>query len=119
LYFLIRLNRASVGRLCFSRFRDVQKDGNAAKAGAQAGGFLESCDCKKPLTIEGLRNVIKIAEEEDRKHIPVLIFRGTERMEKKLDPGRMGLLLEVQQEETLPPKHRALRNVQTQKAIFS
>jgi len=74
----------------------VEEESNASKASILPGDYLESYDGKRPNSIDDLRNAIKAAEEEGRAHIKVMIYRGSERMEKEIGPGRMGVLLEEQ-----------------------
>jgi len=75
---------------------EVVEESNAAEGGIQAGDYLESYDGRRPDSVEDLRGTIRAAEEAGKKQVKVVIFRGTERMEKELSPGRMGVLLEEQ-----------------------
>jgi S1-C subfamily serine protease len=71
----------------------VEEDSNASRVGIQTGDYLEIYDGKRPETIDALRNAIKAAEAVGKNRVLVVIYRGTERMEKFLGPGRMGVNL--------------------------
>jgi len=75
---------------------DVEKNSNAFRAGLQEEDYLESYDDIRPESIEGLRAAIRAAEQAGKERIPVVILRGTERLEMTVAPGRLGVnLLEI------------------------
>ncbi|MHC4937463.1 MAG: peptide-N-glycosidase F-related protein [Planctomycetota bacterium] len=67
-------------------------EGNAKKAGVKRGDYLAYYDGKPIHTVDDLRAAIGAAAKDDRK-IPVVVFRGTKRLELELDPGKMGVNL--------------------------
>lgn len=80
----------------FLKVLSVEENSNASEAGIQAGDYLESYNGKRPNSLEDLRDAIKAIEKEGKKKVDAEIFRGAERIAIKLDPGRMGVLLEEQ-----------------------
>ncbi len=70
---------------------NVQADSNAAKAGMKRGDYLATYDDKQIDSVDDLRAAIKGAA--DKEEVSVVIFRGTERIELTLKPGRMGINL--------------------------
>ncbi len=72
---------------------DVEKDSNASKSGIQEGDYIESYDGKSPDSIDALRAAIKDSETSGKERIIIKIYRDTERLVKKLAPGRMGVTL--------------------------
>lgn len=74
----------------------VVEDSNAVKAGIQTGDYLASYDGKQFKTISELRQAIQQAEDAGRESITVVVYRGREKIEKKIAPGQMGVLLEEQ-----------------------
>lgn len=73
------------------RILDVSAGGLAAGAGLQAGDWLASYDGVTIDTVEALRGAIAAAQGKER--VPVVVFRGMERVEVTLPPGRMGISL--------------------------
>jgi len=74
----------------------VEDNSNAAEAEIEEGDYLESYDDRKPQSIEELREAIRIAKEEGRDKLEVVIHRGSKRLKKIIGAGRMGVLLEEQ-----------------------
>lgn len=75
------------------RILDVVADGNAAKAGLRAGDWLATYDGAPVDSSEALRSAIRAAEAEGKKSLKVTVFRGSERREFEVPPGRMGVSL--------------------------
>ncbi|MFM8980317.1 MAG: PDZ domain-containing protein [Planctomycetia bacterium] len=73
------------------RILDVSADGLAAAAGLKAGDWLASYDGVTIDTVEELRAAIAAAQGKER--VAVVVFRGLERVEATLPPGRMGISL--------------------------
>ena len=71
----------------------VEKGSNADQAGLEENDYLASYDGKRPGTIDELRAAIREAAAAGKKRITVAVYRGSERLEKTLDPGRMGVRL--------------------------
>jgi len=71
----------------------VENGSAAAKAGIQVNDYLESYDGKRPDSIDDLRAAIRAAKAAGKKRVLAVIYRGRERIEKKLVPGRMGVNL--------------------------
>jgi hypothetical protein len=78
------------------RVMDVVEGGNAAKAGVQAGDWLESYEGRRLESVDELRAAVKAAEDAGRKSVRAVFFRGSERIEKELPPGRLGVALGAQ-----------------------
>ncbi|MEJ2700364.1 MAG: peptide-N-glycosidase F-related protein, partial [Desulfuromonadales bacterium] len=90
------LYRSPVGLMPapFLRVLGVEVASNAARAGIREGDYLIRYAGERPATIEALRAAIRKAAAAGRKRVTVGISRGDQRLEVKLDPGRMGVLLE-------------------------
>ncbi|HKI51807.1 MAG TPA: peptide-N-glycosidase F-related protein, partial [Geothermobacteraceae bacterium] len=71
----------------------VEADSNAAKSGLLAGDYLAYYDHSRPLSIDGLRAAIQAAQAAGKEQIRLVIYRDSERLEKTLEPGRMGVKL--------------------------
>ncbi len=71
----------------------VQGGSNAAKAGIQRGDYLASYDGLPVASAEELRAAIQRASSEGRQKIMVVIYRGPQRLELEIGPGRMGVNL--------------------------
>lgn len=78
------------------RVLSVEEGSNAEQADIREGDYLESYNGKRPDSINDLLAAIRDAKAADQKSIKVVIYRGTERLEKELNPGRMGILFEEQ-----------------------
>ncbi|MDJ0523479.1 MAG: peptide-N-glycosidase F-related protein [Planctomycetota bacterium] len=70
---------------------NVAKDSNAAKNGMKTGDYLASYDGKLLNSVDDLRAAIQGAAGKEK--IAVVIYRGAERVELELAPGRMGVNL--------------------------
>lgn len=72
---------------------DVVADSNAANSGILAGDYLESYDQIRPQSIDRLRAAIRDAQAAGKEQIQIVIYRDSERLEKTLEPGQMGVKL--------------------------
>ncbi|MBI5447054.1 MAG: hypothetical protein HY900_38285 [Deltaproteobacteria bacterium] len=70
---------------------EVQAESNAARAGLEPGDYLESYDGKRPGSIEDLLAAIDEAAADGKESVRVVIHRGSERLEKEVGSGRMGV----------------------------
>lgn len=75
------------------RVIDVVADGNAAKAGVRPGDYLSTYDGRPVATTDDLRAAVKAAQTPDREDVPVVLYRGAERLEVRLRPGLLGVHL--------------------------
>jgi len=75
------------------RVTGVADGSNAAKAGIRAGDYLASYDGKELRSLDDLRAAIQAASQAGRAKITVAVYRGPERLELELAPGRMGVNL--------------------------
>ena len=74
----------------------LEEGSNAWQGGVRKGDYLESYDGKRPTSIAELREAIRAAAAEGKTQIPIIISRGTDRLEMTLVPGPMGVtLLEI------------------------
>lgn len=73
------------------RLLDVVKDGVAATAGLRAGDWLATYDGAPIDTVDALRAAIAGAQGKER--VAVAVFRGGERLEVQVPPGRLGVSL--------------------------
>lgn len=69
----------------------VDKDTNAERAGMKAGDYLAEYDGRRIDSIDDLRAALQAGAASGREKIPAVIYRGVERMEIELEPGRMGV----------------------------
>ncbi len=70
---------------------NVANDSNAVKAGVQAGDYLASYDGQTLGSIEDLRQAIQAAKPAGAATVKAVLYRGAERMEIEIAPGRMGV----------------------------
>jgi len=66
---------------------------NAAKAGLKPGDYLATYDGRPLASVEDLRDAILGAAATGREKIPVTVYRGPNRLELEIGPGRMGVNL--------------------------
>lgn len=71
----------------------MQGKSNAARAGIKRGDYLASYDGLPVASAEELRAAIQRAFSEGRKKIKVVVYRGPQRLELEIGPGRMGVNL--------------------------
>lgn len=86
---------------------DVIKGSQAAKAGIQHGDIVTHYDGQPISNHQDLMNLAKVANNEKRTEVLVIIRRGAETLEFTLSPGPMGVRLEdvVEGEKRfLPPR---------------
>ncbi len=69
----------------------VANDSSAAKAGIRQGDYLASYDGKRLDSVEDLRAAIAGALDAKRARVRVVVYRGAERIEVDVDPGRLGV----------------------------
>ena len=74
------------------RITSVDKDSNAAKAGIKRGDYLAAYGGTRVDSVDDLRAALKASADIEGK-IKAVVYRGTERVEVELDPGRMGISL--------------------------
>ncbi|MDF1700091.1 MAG: peptide-N-glycosidase F-related protein [Planctomycetota bacterium] len=74
------------------RIGNVTKGSNAAKAGVKAGDYLAEYDGKRIDSLEELRAALKGAADREGP-VPATLYRGTQRIEITMQPGRMGISL--------------------------
>ncbi len=72
---------------------DVARGSHAEGAGVQAGDYLSSYDGKPVDSLDDLRAALKAAEAAGEKEVRIVLYRGAERVELTLPPGRMGVSL--------------------------
>lgn len=75
------------------RITNVVGDSAAAKAGVKQGDYLASYDGKQLDSVEDLRGAIQAAVAAGKENVPVVVFRGSTRLEVDVAPGRMGVNL--------------------------
>ena len=75
------------------RIAQVVKNSNAAKSGVKRGDYLAVYDGTRIEAIDDLRTAIQAAVKAEKKSVPVVVYRGAERVELELAPGRMGVSL--------------------------
>lgn len=75
------------------RILDVTGDGAAAKAGVRAGDYLSAYDGRQIDSVDELRAAIQAAQAAGKERIALVVFRGTERLEVEVAPGRLGVSL--------------------------
>lgn len=73
------------------RVTDVVQDGNAAKAGVKPGDFLLSYDGRTLDSRDDLLAAIDAAVAAKKEQVELVVYRGPERLELALGPGRMGV----------------------------
>lgn len=73
------------------RILGVSDGGNAARAGVKAGDWLAFYDGVRIDSADALRGAIGTAKDDTSRRIPVVLFRGTERVEVTVDPGLLGV----------------------------
>jgi putative serine protease PepD len=73
------------------RVLGVAEGGNAAKAGVKAGDLLLAYDGRILDSRDDLFAAIEAAAKKEE--VAVVVYRGAERVEVKLAPGRMGVEL--------------------------
>ena len=69
----------------------VTKNSSADAAGIKAGDYLARYDDKPINSVDDLRAAIQGAAGKET--VPVVVFRGVERLEKEMKSGRMGISL--------------------------
>ncbi|RKY17638.1 MAG: hypothetical protein DRQ55_15320 [Planctomycetota bacterium] len=72
---------------------NVVADSAAARAGLRAGDFLASYDGARVDSVAELGAAKTAASEAGKARVPVVVFRGEQRLELELDSGRMGVNL--------------------------
>jgi len=70
---------------------NVAANSNAAKAGVKAGDYLASYDGKTLGSIDDLRQAIQGAAPVGTATVKAVLYRGAERLEIEIGPGRMGV----------------------------
>jgi hypothetical protein len=70
---------------------EIEAGSNAERGGIEAGDYLESYDGQRPDTIDDLLEMIRGAEAADKQSIQVDVYRGANRLQLELAPGRMGV----------------------------
>jgi hypothetical protein len=73
------------------RITEVVADGNAAKAGLQAGDYLASYDGRALESVDDLRAAIAAGAAAGKTKFIVAVYRGTERIEAEVGPGKLGV----------------------------
>jgi hypothetical protein len=73
--------------------RNVQQPSNASRAGIKRGDYLAEYDGKVVNSIKELQAAARAAAQPGREKVPVVIFRGPERLELELPPGKLGISL--------------------------
>jgi hypothetical protein len=71
----------------------VQKNSNAAQAGVQRGDYLAEYNGQPVHSADDLRAAIQAAAKAGMKKIAVVVYRGPQRLELEIGPGRMGVNL--------------------------
>jgi hypothetical protein len=64
---------------------------NAAKAGVRKGDYLAAYDGKPVSSADDLRAAIQAAAAAGKEKITVVVYRGPQRLELEIGPGRMGV----------------------------
>ena len=72
---------------------DVVADGNAARAGVKPGDYLSTYDGQPVATTDELRAAVKAAQTPGREDVPVVLYRGADRLDLRLRPGLLGVHL--------------------------
>ena len=72
---------------------NVAKGSNAAKVGLKAGDYLASYGGRRLDSVADLRAAIQSWLAEGGKDAPIEIYRGSERMEFSIPPGKLGVNL--------------------------
>jgi PDZ domain/Peptide-N-glycosidase F, C terminal len=72
---------------------DVSKGSNAERAGVKAGDYLASYDGKVVGSLDDLRAALQAAQASGRPEVAIVLYRGADRIEVTLPPGRMGVAL--------------------------
>lgn len=75
------------------RIGDVVAEGAAAKAGIQAGDYLASYDGVTLDTLEALRGTMAAAQAAGKGEVRLVVYRGSERIELGVAPGKLGITL--------------------------
>jgi hypothetical protein len=70
---------------------EIEAGSNAERGGIEAGDYLESYDGQRPDTIDELLEMIRDAEAAGKQSIQVDVYRGANRLQLELTPGRMGV----------------------------
>lgn len=78
-----------------ARIVNVAEGGNAAKLGMQVGDWLESYDGRRIESVDDLRSAIGAAQTAGKQGVPVVLWRGTEKLTITAPPGRLGVGLSV------------------------
>jgi len=71
----------------------VAAKSNAAKAGVKRGDYFASYDGKPVRNLGDLRAALQAAAKSGKDKIPVVVYRGAQRLVIELAPGRMGVNL--------------------------
>ncbi|MHC4973653.1 MAG: peptide-N-glycosidase F-related protein [Planctomycetota bacterium] len=66
---------------------------NAAKAGLKKGDYLATYDGTPVASADDLRAAIQAAAAAGKEKIKVVVYRGPQRLELEIEPGRMGVNL--------------------------
>jgi hypothetical protein len=75
------------------RVAGVVDGSNAALAGMKEGDYLALYDGKTLRSLEDLHAALAAAAQGGRAKIPVVLYRGAERLDLEIPPGRMGVNL--------------------------
>ncbi|MCG3133284.1 MAG: hypothetical protein HMLKMBBP_00409 [Planctomycetes bacterium] len=91
------LSRAAKGALPAptARIINVVDGGVAAKLGVKVGDWLESYDGRRIETVDDLREAIGAAQQAGKQGVPVVVWRGAEKITVTAPPGRLGIGLSV------------------------
>jgi hypothetical protein len=71
----------------------VRGDSNAARAGLKRGDYVAAYDGKPVHSADDLRSAIQAAAKAGKERIKVVVYRGPQRLELEIGPGRMGVNL--------------------------
>lgn len=71
----------------------VQGGSNAAKAGIKKGDYLATYDGQPVASADELRAAIQAAARAGKRKTKVVVYRGPQRLELEIGPGRMGVNL--------------------------
>ncbi|MGE0191515.1 MAG: peptide-N-glycosidase F-related protein [Planctomycetota bacterium] len=73
------------------RVASVTKGGNADRAGVKAGDWIGFYDGQRIDSADALRAAIGSATSDPSRSIPLVLFRGSERIEVTVQPGLLGV----------------------------
>ncbi len=75
------------------RISSVSAKSNAATAGLKRGDWLASYDGTRIDSVDDLRGALREAMKAGKKQVQVVIYRGVDRLELRINTGRMGVSL--------------------------